>query len=208
MFGFGNEAGTILLSGVSCLALLVAALLLLLALFRREQAEIALRFRLETCALEALAERRQLLHKIVALNRTMIPLQALVYAGRAGRAVPGVGVVSHAAAEAALFSLRGLAEGRAAMISFAAIQERMKLLCRAGRFSRELAHCRFSVFQREMLRKDPVAYADVPATVSLSESARRSKFTCSSYPHSEGLILVGDPKLLQTNFKHSYENEP
>jgi hypothetical protein len=191
--------------GLPALLLLTTSLVLFLSLFRREQKEIFLRYRLETCALEALAERRKLLHRLVAFNKSMIPLQSIVYAGRAGRAIPGLGLVSHAAAEAARATLMSIARARDLIIQSAPLLEQSKRICRPSRHSRELAFCSFQPFRRSMLSPNPVAFPDVPPTFSLANGPVKTKFSCRARSEREELILVGNPKLLQANFKHSYE---
>lgn len=171
------------------------------------QNRIALRYRLQVCALRAAAARRDLLHRIVHINRTMQPLQKTVYASRTARLAPGAGMAAAITEATALTALRSLKLARETLIMTGASREMLMFRCKTSLHSDAPAFCAFPPVNRTQFRPLPTLFPDVPETVALTRLP--PEFRCQGFHHGrllrEGVGLRGSPALLTRDFHHEWK---
>ena len=180
-----NDSGAVLILFAPFLAIALSAFASLWALALAEQDRIALRYRLQVCAVRA------------------------VYASRGVKLIPGAAPAAQASESVALALLNSLRIGRESLIVARASQEALMFPCRATPFSKSPAWCRFRLANRSLFQDNQAAFPDVPKTVRLAPLADNPTFACAGIQgrrfFRESVVLRGDSALFARNFRHAYQ---
>ena len=203
-----NTRGFMLVSLLIILPCLLVVLLGVFSLAQRAQDRIALLYRLEVCALDVIQSRKRLLQSLARSNRAMAPLRQVVYVARNSRFVPAITLPAGITARVAMTLLHKLRQGQELRVLAATAREAGKLRCKAGRFSRRFAYCRFPVARRQYFYRKPALYPDIPGDLLPRRHRPLLKVSCHSHFGSQVLgrtlqLRAAAPGQLR-GLRHSY----
>lgn len=182
-----KDGGFILVMAIPAFFILSLFLIQLAALASRAERKVALSFRAQVCALERATKRQNFYGELRRLNQRMDPLQKIVYAARAARALPGVNISAGLAETVALTTLRALARYRQGRILMLRISESKNRICPADAFTRAPLSCSSPFLLPTDLRERRALFPDVPPLLEISGRAARAQFRCGQ---SSGLAVV------------------
>jgi hypothetical protein len=204
-----HESGFLLLSLVASIAVLSALFLASLEVAWSAQRRVALQSRLDVCAVKLALARERLLER---LTETNAPLEATVlgiYAARAVSAVPIVGAISAADAQALVVANQLLAAGQDAIVLAGAAREAAGLVCQPDAYSREPAWCLVTPPPPGAFARRTTLFPDVKGTLAhRSGEEAVAKVRCRGGRGAgmeTELAVRGDAGLREKGFRDVYQ---
>jgi hypothetical protein len=198
------ETGGILVLLTFCLSLLILLFGLSLHSVTNLHARVAEQSRVDVCAVRLMMERKQMLKKLIRLNRLVNISEKALYGVRGLKAFSGPAAVLTGITEATLLRMNHTAaSAQDALQSVATIKEYP--ICEATKFSRSNAWCNITPNAKLAFLRRQALFPDIRGTLQAKNSAKQlAQVTCIGRKQNTQLSLMGSPTLLTSYFRETY----
>ncbi len=194
--------GFLFIATLPMLLVLLGTALGILTLTYLGQNQIALQYRLEICTMRILREHHILLQRLMRLNKTMPPLQKVVYIARGVQYInPLSGVLTQ---KAALLALKAIEKIQDTLLALGSLKIIPLRYCESTPYSKEIALCFWKFFQRNKFQRAATLYSDVPGTLAPKSDFIKHQISCKTLKSSRSLSYSLAPRLMNQRMNYEY----